>query len=127
MVRQLLSMSGLSTVQNRRLQDIAILMYRVKNNMRPISPTYISTLFEQPAITDKLGNHDFKIPRFNTVQSALESTRSGTWAKKYGALFLVTGNKLPRPLSNITSEKWILYSLMLLEDNNCSHCSLCSS
>ena len=30
----------------RRLQHIAILMYKIKNNM---CPTYISTLFQQPA------------------------------------------------------------------------------
>ena len=40
-------MARLSTLHNRQLQDIAILMYKVKNNM---CPTYISTLFEQPAI-----------------------------------------------------------------------------
>ena len=32
-------------------------------------PTYISTLFEKPAIKYKLCNHDFTIPRFNTVSS----------------------------------------------------------
>ena len=56
-------MAGLSTLQNLRLQDIAILMYKIKNN---VCPTYISTLFEQPAIKYKLYNHDFTIPRFNT-------------------------------------------------------------
>ena len=61
---QVLSTAGLSTLHNQRLQDIAILMYKVKNNM---CPTYISTLFEQPAIKYKLYNHDFTIPRFNTV------------------------------------------------------------
>ena len=67
-------MAGLST-----LQDIAILMYKIKNK---VCPTYISTLFEQPAIKYKLCNHDFTIqpaikyklcnhdftiPQFNTV------------------------------------------------------------
>ena len=61
---QLLSMAGLSTLYDRRLQDIAVLMYKVKNNM---CPTYISTLFEQPAIKYKLGNHDFTISRFHSV------------------------------------------------------------
>ena len=46
-------MAGLSTLHNQRLQDIAILMYKVKNNM---CPTYISSLFEQPAIKYKLRN-----------------------------------------------------------------------
>ena len=65
-------MAGLSTLHNRRLQDIAILMYKVKNNM---CPTYISTLFEQPAIKYKLCNHDFTIPRFNTVSFGKHSLR----------------------------------------------------
>ena len=42
---------------------VAILMYKVKNNM---CPTYISTLFEQPAIKYKLRNHDFAIPLIPT-------------------------------------------------------------
>ena len=50
MVNYYPAMSGLSTLHNQRLQDAAILMYKVKNNMCPISPTYISTLFVQPAI-----------------------------------------------------------------------------
>ena len=69
---QLLSMAGPSTLHNRRLQDIAILMYKVKNNM---CPTYISTLFEQPAIKYELRNHDFTIPRFNTVSFGKHSPR----------------------------------------------------
>ena len=63
-------MAGLSTLQNLRLQDGAILMYKIKNNM---SPTYISTLFEQPAIKNKLCNHDSTIPRFNTVSFGFQA------------------------------------------------------
>ena len=45
----------------------------------------------------------------DSTQSPLESTRSGIWAQRYGALFLVTWKKLPRcPPSSITSEKWVL-------------------
>ena len=65
-------MAGLSTPQNLRPQDIAILMYKIKRNM---CPTYISTLFEQPAIKYKLYNHDFTIPRFNTVSFGKHSLR----------------------------------------------------
>ena len=49
-------MAGLSTLHNRRLQDIAILMYKVKNDM---CPTYISNLFGQPAIKYELRNHEW--------------------------------------------------------------------
>ena len=62
----------LSTLHNQRLQDIAILMYKVKKNM---CPTYISTLFEQPAFKYKLGNHDFTISRFHTVSFGKLSLR----------------------------------------------------
>ena len=65
-------MAGLSTLHNRQLQDIAILMYKVKNNM---SPTCISTLIEQSTIKYKMRNHDFTIPRFNTVSFGKHSLR----------------------------------------------------
>ena len=68
-------MAGLSTLQNLRLQHIAILMYKIKNNM---FPTHISTLFEQPAFT---------IPRFNTVSFGKHVLRY--MGQRYGALFLV--------------------------------------
>ena len=85
-------MAGLSTLHNRRLQDIAILMYKVKKNM---CPTYISTLFEQPAIKYKFALMTSLYP--DSSQSPLESIRSGIWAQRHGA-----------PLSSVTSEKWIL-------------------
>ena len=81
---QLISMAGLSTLQNLRLQDIAILMYKIKNNM---CPTYISTLFEHPAIKYKLCNHDFTIPRVNTVSFGKHLPRY--MGQRCGALFPV--------------------------------------
>ena len=62
---KLLDMANLSTLQNRRLQDIAILMYKVKNNL---SPNYICSLFQIPQLKYTLRNNDFGIPRFNTVK-----------------------------------------------------------
>ena len=118
---QLLSMAGLSTLHNRRLQDIAILMYKVKNNM---CPTYISTLFEQPAIKYKLRNHDFTIPRFNTVSFGKHSLRymgPRVWSS-------VPSNV--KKASTLSSFKYNIRKVdlsMLLDDNNCSNCSLCTS
>ena len=118
---QLLSMAGLSTVHNRRLQDIAILMYKVKNNM---CPTYISTLFEQPAIKYELRNHDFTIPRFNTVSFGKHSLRymgPRVWSS-------VPSNV--KKASTLSSFKYNIRKVdlsMLLADNNCSNCSLCTS
>ena len=70
---QLISMAGLSTLQHLRLQDIAILMYKIKRNM---CPTYISTLFEQPASKYKLCDHDF------TIQSTPDNSNLQGKSKK---------------------------------------------
>ena len=70
-------MAGLSTLQNLRLQDIAILMYKIKHNM---CPTYISTLFEQPAILS-INCAIMTSLYHNLTRSPLESTRLGIWAK----------------------------------------------
>ena len=118
---QLLSMARLSTLHNQRLQDIAILMYKVKNNM---CPTYISTLFEQPAIKYELRNHDFTIPRFNTVSFGKHSLRymgPRVWSS-------VPSNV--KKASTLSSFKYNIRKVdlsMLLDGNNCSDCSLCTS
>ena len=118
---QLLSIAGLSTLHNRRLQDIAILMYKVKN----VCPTYISTLFEQPAIKYKLRNHDFTIPRFNTVSF---------W--KYSLRYMgpKVWSYVPSNVKKASTLSCFKYNMirkvdlsMLLVDNNCSNCSLCIS
>ena len=104
---QLLSMAGLSTLNNRRLQDIAILMYKVKNNM---CPTYIILALSLNSLQLSMNCAIMTNSLYpDSTQSPLENTRSGIWAQRYGVLFLVTWKKLPRcPPSNITSEKWIL-------------------
>ena len=110
---QLLSMAGPSTLHNRRLQDIAILMYKVKNNM---CSTYISTLFEQPAIKYKLCNHDFTIPRFNAVS--------------FGPKVWISVPSNVKKASTLSSFKYNIRKVdlsILLDDNNCSNCSLCIS
>ena len=119
---QLLSIAGLSTLKNRRLQDIAILMYKDKSNM---CPTYISTLFEQPAIKFKLRNNDFAIPRFNTVFFGKHSLRyMGPKVWSY----------VPSKVKKASTLSCFKYNMirkvdlsMLLGDNNCSNCSLCIS
>ena len=102
-------MAGLSTLHNRRLQDIAILMYKVKKNM---CPTNISTLFEQPAIKYKLRNHDFTIPRLITIFFGKHSLRY-MGPKAWSSSFKYNIRKVDLR--------------MLLDDNNCSNCSLCIS
>ena len=60
----LLKISGLPTLQNRWLQDIAILMYKVKNNL---APTNVAELFNLINSRYSLRNKDFHLPRFDTV------------------------------------------------------------
>ena len=54
----------LPTLHTRRLQAIAILMYKVKNGL---APPYIADLFVVTNSQYHLRNHDFTIPRFRTV------------------------------------------------------------
>ena len=61
---ELLASAGLPTLFNRRLQDIAILMFKVKNNL---CPQYIANLFKRQQSNHNLRNADFILPRFNTV------------------------------------------------------------
>ena len=59
----MLDKSDLTTLQNRRLQDIAILMYKVKHKLCPIK---ISELFHAHCSPYNLRTAEFAIPRFRT-------------------------------------------------------------
>ena len=69
---QLLSLANLPTLLNRRLQDIAILMYKVKHN---ICPTYICDLFSKNQCPYNIRVKEFVIPRVNTVNHGKHSIR----------------------------------------------------
>ena len=68
----LLKMANLSTLCNRRLQDVAHLMYKVKHHL---CPKYISDLFSLNSSGYALRNADFIVPRFNTVNFGKHSIR----------------------------------------------------
>ena len=61
----------LSSLENRRLQDILILMYKVKNSL---APEHVCNMFFQQ---DKHYNlrSDFPVPRYNTVKYGKHSIR----------------------------------------------------
>ena len=59
----LLKRAQIPTLENRRLQDIAILMYKVKNKLLPATVTEI---FSFKSSNYSLRNSDFKIPTVNT-------------------------------------------------------------
>ena len=65
-------MAKLSTLYNRRLQDVVTLMYKVKNHQ---CPKCISNLFKMNTSGYALWNADFSIPRFNTVNFGRHSIR----------------------------------------------------
>ena len=68
---ELLEKGRLSSLENRRLQDILILMYKVKNSLAPEHAC--NTFFQQ----DKHYNlrSDFPVPRYNTVKYGKHSIR----------------------------------------------------
>ena len=61
---ELLRWADLHTLRNRRLQEMATVMYKVKNNL---SPSYIADLFKLNNSGYHLRNSDFIIRRFNSV------------------------------------------------------------
>ena len=60
----LLVRAELPSLLNRRLQDIAILMYKVKYGL---SPSMVNELFKQKSTSYSLRNSDFDVPTFNTI------------------------------------------------------------
>ena len=87
-------------------------------------PTYISTLFEQPAIKYKLRNHDFTIPRFNTVSFGKHSLR---YMSPKVRRSVPSNVKKGSTLSSFNYNIGKVDLSMLLDENNCSNCSLCIS
>ena len=89
-----------------RLQDIAMLMYKVKNNM---CPAYIALCLNSLQLSINCAIMTSLYP--DLTRSPLESTRSGIWDGPKG--IEICSQKRERSfhvvlLKNITLEKWIL-------------------
>ena len=69
---QLLKRAYLPTLLNRRLQDICILMYKVKHKL---CPTYICNIFNNHNSSYFLRQSDFSISSYNTVTYGKHSLR----------------------------------------------------
>ena len=69
---ELLNRANLCSLQNGRLQDLAILKYRVKNN---VCPSYIVDLFQRLNAKYDLGNKEFTVIRFNSATYGKHSVR----------------------------------------------------
>ena len=68
----LLVRAELPSLLNRRLQDIAILMYKVKYRL---APSIVNELFKSKSTSYSLRNSDFDIPTFNTINYGKHSLR----------------------------------------------------
>ena len=78
---QLLTKANLPSLQNRRLQDIAILMNKVQNSSAPHYTKEMFTIKETPY---ELRNSNFIILKFHTVKYGKHSLRyfgSYLWSK----------------------------------------------
>ena len=70
--QELLDRAKLPTLYNRRLQDIASSMFKVKHSPVPVN---ISDLFNIKNTQYKLRNSDFELPRFETVRFGRNSIK----------------------------------------------------
>ena len=117
----LLEKAGLPSLTNRRLQDLAILIFKVKHGL---CPKYISELFTPSSYNYHLRNSEFILPRFNTI----------TYGKHSISYFgPKLWSKLPNEIRNITvlskfkTQLCKLNLSQLISDDNCSKCKLCNS
>ena len=70
--RNNVSYPELPSLQNRRLQDICVLMYKAKNNLRP---PYVSDIFIKHRSKCNLRQSNFSAARYNKVTYGKHSLR----------------------------------------------------
>ena len=108
------------TLYTRRLQAIAILMYKVKNGL---APPYIADLFAVTNSQYHLRNHDFVIPRFRTVayrKHSLTYLGPAIWSK------LDISIRLSESLGTFKKRIKLVNFIRLL-DSTCKDCFLCNN
>lgn len=114
----LMNRAGLPTLYNRRLQDIATFMYKIKNKLLPSS---VADIFNIKESCYSLRNSDFHIPRVNTTKYGKHSLRyfgPSLWYKLSDDI---------RKSPSINSFKTAIRKVDIngLLDNNCNCCDLC--
>ena len=118
--KQLLQRANLPTLMNRRLHDIAIIMYKVKFKL---PPSYIQDLVSTNHIAYNLRVKEFTIPRFNFIHHGKHSLRylgPVLWAKlpsRVRTLYSLAGFK--RAVRGLDLE-------MLMDDSGCV-CMVCNA
>ena len=117
---KLLERAKLPTLLNRRLQDICILMYKVKHNL---SPSNICNIFKGHNSLYNLRQSDFSTSRFNTVTYGKHSLRY-LGPKLWGKL-----DTTDRSVESLNIFKNIIRkrNISLLLDDGCKNCALCNS
>ena len=117
----LLDRAKLPSLLNRRLQDIVILMYKVKYRL---VPDFICDIFNTKSCTYNFRNQNFDIPRFNSVLYGKHSLR-------YLGPFL--WNKLDKNITETSSLSRFKFHIRcrdlteLINGKNCSACVICTS
>ena len=114
----LLTMAQLPSLYNRRLQDIAIYMYKVRNGLAPNIFNEIFSIKQSPYA---LRNSDFNLPRFN-------ATRYGKHSLRYfGPRLWTKLNDGIKNLPSLISFKKAVRKLDIesLLDNNSNCCEMC--
>ena len=117
---ELLARARMPSLYNRRMQDVAILMYKVKNNLLPMN---IINIFSSSRSTYNLRNSDFFLPRFNTVRYGKHSLRY------FGPYLWSRLQSMDRNANSLESFKYNIRKkdLTTLTQNSCSACYLCNS
>lgn len=114
---ELLTRAALPSLYQQRLQNIAILMYKVKNGL---VPTYITEIFNTTPKQYNLRNVDFNTPRFRTVhygKHSLQYFGPHLWNK-----LDKNDREKPNVKSFINSIKSKYLSHLI---DNCKNCNIC--
>ena len=116
----LLVRAELPSLLNRRLQDIAILMYKVKYGL---ALSVVNELFKQKSTSHSLRNSDFDISTFNTINYGKHSLRyQGPHIRSKQDIKLKDSSNIESFKKNIRKK-----DLMSLLNNNNSCYNLCNS
>ena len=117
----LLNRANLPSLQNRRLQDLATLMYKVKYGL---VPSNLVVIFSVKSSKYHSRNMDFHLPRFNSVSYGKHSIRYSVGPYIWSRLDSKIKDK-PTLQSFKTSIRRI--NLVNIISENCGSCLICST
>ena len=116
----LLNPANLSSLQNRRLQDLATLRYKVKHGS---VPSYVADIFSVKSSKYHLRNMDFHLPRFNSVCYGKHSIRY------FGPYIWSRLDSKIKDKPTLQSFKSSIRRINLVDliSENCGSCLICST